>query len=146
MEGDTKVMGSKLQMGHYSTSLLSPMTTYVAYLVFFLNGDIDDEHVTSYIEYSPIEVFAGLAGSNNGQRRTVYFHREHQDGDDNGLFPKKWVGLLENEFSERYGWLESELGEFFNRGGVESELLMTVKTTYKDGLIVQGIEIKPKKE
>ncbi|TXG67774.1 hypothetical protein EZV62_009060 [Acer yangbiense] len=133
-------------LGHYSTSLLSPMTTYVAYLVFFLNGDIDDEHVTSYIEYSPIEVFAGLAGSNNGQRRTVYFHREHQDGDDNGLFPKKWAGLLENEFSERYGWLESELGEFFNRGDVEGELLMTVKTTYKDGLLLsKGLKSGPKR-
>ena len=40
--------------GKIITSLLSPMTTYIAYLVFFLNGDIDNEHVTYYIEYSPI--------------------------------------------------------------------------------------------
>ncbi|TXG46820.1 hypothetical protein EZV62_026114 [Acer yangbiense] len=127
--------------GKISTSLLSPMTTYVAYLVFFLYGDIDDEHVTSYIEYSPIEVFVGLAESNNGQRRTVYFQREHQDGDDNGLFLKKWAGLLENEFSERYGWLESELGEFFNQGDLEGELLLIVETTNKDGLI-EGHRVK----
>ncbi|KAK0579993.1 hypothetical protein LWI29_034698 [Acer saccharum] len=132
--------------GKISTSLLSPMTTYVAYLVFSIASFVHIEDVTSYIIYSPIKVFAGLVESNNGQRRTVYFHREHQYGDDNGLFPKKWAWLLENEFNERYGWLESEFGEFFNRGDVEGELLMTVETTYKVGLIVQGIEIRPKKE
>ncbi|KAI9197654.1 hypothetical protein LWI28_002166 [Acer negundo] len=131
--------------GKISTSLLSPMTTYIAYLVFFQAFFVNIEDVTSYIEYSPIEVFVGIAGSNNGQRKTVYFLQEYQDGDDNGFFPKKWTGLLENEFGERYVWLESELGEFFNRGDEEGELLMIVKTTYKDGLIVQGIEIMPKK-
>ncbi|KAK4858518.1 hypothetical protein QYF36_017603 [Acer negundo] len=85
--------------GKISTSLLSPMTTYIAYLVFFQAFFVNIEDVTSYIEYSPIEVFVGIAGSNNGQRKTVYFLREYQDGDDNGFFPKKWTGLLENEFA-----------------------------------------------
>ncbi|KAK3232518.1 hypothetical protein Dsin_004399 [Dipteronia sinensis] len=115
--------------GKITTSLLSPKTTYVAYLVFAGNriwlGDDD-----------PVEVFVGLAGSINGQKRTVYFHREHQDGDDDGFFPKKRAD----------GWVESELGEFFNGGDKDGELLMTIKTTDKEFLLVQGIEIRPKKK
>ncbi|KAK3232514.1 hypothetical protein Dsin_004395 [Dipteronia sinensis] len=83
--------------GKITTSLLSPMTTYVAYFVFAGNRiwlGHDD----------PVEVVVGLAGSIDGQKRTVYFHREHQDGDDNDFFPKKRVDR----------WVESELGEFFN--------------------------------
>ncbi|KAF4384422.1 hypothetical protein G4B88_028496 [Cannabis sativa] len=48
------------------------------------------------------------------------------------------------------GWMEVELGEFFYDGGQEGELeinLLEVKGgNWKGGLIVQGIEIRPKKE
>ncbi|KAK0581379.1 hypothetical protein LWI29_013092 [Acer saccharum] len=91
--------------GKISTSLLSPMTTCIAYLVFAKNW-------MSNLYSQPVEVVVGLAGSNNGQNRTIYFHREHQDEDDDGFFPKKrgdW-------------WVESELGEFYNRGDGDGEL------------------------
>nr|XP_023928918.1 F-box protein PP2-B10-like [Quercus suber] len=45
------------------------------------------------------------------------------------------------------GWLEIELGQFFNRGGEDDELqfgLKEVKSfSVKSGLIVAGIEIMP---
>ncbi|TXG62875.1 hypothetical protein EZV62_009869 [Acer yangbiense] len=112
--------------GKITVSLLSPMTTYVAYLVFAGNRIGDD----------PAEVAVGLAGSNNGQNRTVYFHQEHQDGDNDGFFPKKRAD----------GWMESELGEFFNGGDEKGELLMTIQTYDKKFLLIQGIEIRPKKD
>ncbi|KAK0577757.1 hypothetical protein LWI29_038184 [Acer saccharum] len=115
--------------GKITTSLLSPMTTYVAYLVFTGNciwlGKED-----------PVEAVVGLAGSNNCQNRTIYFYREHQDRHKDGFFPKKRVD----------GWVEIELGEFFNEGDEEGELLMTIETGNKEYLLVQGIEIRPKKE
>ncbi|KAK0578337.1 hypothetical protein LWI29_008778 [Acer saccharum] len=134
--------------GKISTSLLSPQTTYVAYLVFA-------EGFISHKDDDPVGVTVGLAGSNNGffifytndepakvvvrlagpHHRTVYFHRVQQDGDNDGFFPKKRAD----------GWLESELGEFFNGGDEEGELSITIKSRWKEHLIVQGIEIRPKK-
>ena len=115
--------------GKVNTSLLSPMTTYVAYLVFA-------EISVCNVDDDPVEVVVGFAASSNGQSRTIYFHREHQDGDDNGFYPKK----------REDGWVESELGEFFNGDYREGELLMTIKTRGKEHLIILGIEIRPKKE
>ncbi|KAK3227579.1 hypothetical protein Dsin_007441 [Dipteronia sinensis] len=115
--------------GKISTSLLSPMTTYMAYLVFA-------EDLIFCRDNALAKVAVGLDGSNDGLNRTIYLHRVHLDGDDDGLFPKKRID----------GWLESELGEFFNRGDEEGELSMTMKTCWKENLLIQGIEIRPKKE
>ncbi|KAK0584735.1 hypothetical protein LWI29_017779 [Acer saccharum] len=115
--------------GKISTSLLSLMTTYVAYLVFA-------EDLLTYADYDPVEVDVGLAGSSNCKNRIVYLHQVHLEGDDDGVFPKKRTD----------GWLESELGEFFNGDNEEGELLMTINTEMKEHLLIQGIEIKPKNE
>ncbi|TXG62850.1 hypothetical protein EZV62_009844 [Acer yangbiense] len=67
--------------GKITASLLPPMTSYVAYLVF---GKISVRNVDDDLA----EVTIGF-GSSNSQSRTIYFHREHQDGDDDGFYPKK---------------------------------------------------------
>ncbi|KAK0580663.1 hypothetical protein LWI29_004798 [Acer saccharum] len=122
--------------GKITTSLLSPMTTYVTYLVYFVFSQnsvwFDDEDE----EDNPVEVFYWTCWNNNSQNRTIYFHREHQEGNDDGFYPKKRPD----------GWMESELGEFFNRGDENDELLMTIETGIKENIVVQGIEIRPKKE
>ncbi|KAK0581587.1 hypothetical protein LWI29_015502 [Acer saccharum] len=115
--------------GKITTSLLSPMTTYIAYLVFAKN-------TICWVDDDPAEVYVGLSGSDNGQNRTVYIHREQQDGEDDGFYPKKRAD----------GWLETELGEFFNGGDEEGELLVTIKSEMKEGFLTQGIEIRPEKE
>ncbi|KAK0582580.1 hypothetical protein LWI29_027299 [Acer saccharum] len=115
--------------GKITTSLLSLMTTYVAYLVFA-------ENLICWVDYDPAKVTIGLSRSNNGQNQTVYIHRERQDGDDDVFYPKK----------RAYGWLETELGEFFSGGDEKSELLITIKSEMKEGFIIQGIEIRPKRE
>ncbi|TXG62946.1 hypothetical protein EZV62_009940 [Acer yangbiense] len=122
--------------GKITTSLLSSMTTYITYLVYFVFSQncvwFEDEDE----EDNPVEVFYWTCWSNNGQYRTIYFHRERQDGNDDGFYPKKRAD----------GWMESELGEFFNRGDEDDELLMTIETGIKENIVVQGIEIRPKKE
>ncbi|KAK0586854.1 hypothetical protein LWI29_013464 [Acer saccharum] len=97
--------------GNISTSLLSPMTTYVAYLVF-----AENRIFPKY--YEPVEAAVGIAGSSNGQNRTISFHWEQQDGDYDGVFPEQQDGDYDGFFPKKRadGWLESELGEFFNRG------------------------------
>ena len=46
------------------------------------------------------------------------------------------------------GWMELEMGEFQNYEGEDGEVsisLMETSATIKIGLVVQGIEIRPKK-
>ncbi|TXG50876.1 hypothetical protein EZV62_023400 [Acer yangbiense] len=118
--------------GKISTSHLSPMTTYVAYLVF-------TQHRIVHGTGAPIKATVGLVGSNNVQNRTFHFPwgfpRKQQDGDDDDCVPKERAD----------GWFESELGEFFNRVDEDNELLMTISEC-EDTLLIQGIEIRPKKE
>jgi hypothetical protein len=58
--------------------------------------------------------------------------------ENNGQYPKK----------RGDGWLEIELGEFFCKEGEDRELEMSVQEVkggdWKGGLIVEGIEIRPK--
>ncbi|KAL5834465.1 hypothetical protein ACOSQ4_013962 [Xanthoceras sorbifolium] len=141
--------------GEISTSLLSPMTTYVAYLVFKPTGDYTG------FESNPVEATIGLAGS-EGQKRTVKLDtvREQQvqalvpwflrgfnhrlapmrDDDCGGLPPEK----------RGDGWWEIELGAVFYGGDEEGDLSMTIleieRGNWKRSLVFQGIEIRPKKE
>ena len=59
-------------------------------------------------------------------------------GESDHLYPKE----------RRDGWLEIELGEFFNKEGEGGELEMSVLEVkgghWKGSLVVQGIEIRPK--
>lgn len=46
------------------------------------------------------------------------------------------------------GWMELEMGVFYNKDGDDGEVrfsLLQTEGTWKEGLIVQGIEIRPKK-
>ncbi|KAH7571405.1 hypothetical protein ACOSP7_013968 [Xanthoceras sorbifolium] len=140
--------------GEISTSLLSPMTTYVPYLVFKPTEE------SFGFGNNPVEVTVGLSGS-EGQNRTVYLDtREQRDilfylqlprrrfkrgqasvpPDDRGFSPEK----------RGDGWLEIELGEFFYGGEEEGDLSMSIlevkRGNWKQGLVFQGIEIRPKKK
>lgn len=135
--------------GQITTSLLSPKTNYVAYLVF------KPMEANYGFEHNPVEVTVGLVGS-DGQKRTVYldtreqreivlwnprrFLRPAPADDHQGPFPIR----------REDGWFESELGEFLYDDDNEGELFMTVMETrrgnWKRGLVFQGIEIRPKKE
>ncbi|KAG8501757.1 hypothetical protein CXB51_004697 [Gossypium anomalum] len=108
--------------GRISISMLSPMTHYKAYLVY-------KERKISGFEFYPAKLSVGVVGT-EGSKRAAYLEPKE-------TFPKARVD----------GWLEVEMGEFFNEGCVDDgELEMSALEieggNWKSGLILQGIEIR----
>ncbi|GAA0153328.1 hypothetical protein LIER_37655 [Lithospermum erythrorhizon] len=147
--------------GKIKTSMLSPNTTYSAYLVFTTKSSPHG------FEYHAAESSVGISGQESetravcldpdGAKRYRYqivprrmglFHRRFGNImrgeelssplDGNAEFPKQRDDM----------WTEVLLGEFYIKEGQDSELeisLMEVKSgSWKSGLIIEGIEIRPK--
>ncbi|KAF2319567.1 hypothetical protein GH714_017054 [Hevea brasiliensis] len=144
--------------GEISIQMLSPETSYAAYLVFKLT-------TSAYgFEGHPAEITVELAGSEK-DKRSVFLvpvrgqKRQHQTlrrltglfncsrvsgsqpsvpaGKSYGKYPKERVD----------GWLEIELGEFNSENGGDGKLKINLRVKgdhWKSGIIVQGIEIRPK--
>ncbi|KAL8092763.1 uncharacterized protein LOC141693050 [Apium graveolens] len=117
--------------GKISTSLLSPDTTYTAYLV----------HKSEFLDRDPVEnpiPFKASVGSSGDEsvNRVVYLDRK--------------TGETGRQYAveRKDGWLEVELGEYYNKGGENEDLEMSVMEVtsgiHKDGYAIQGIEIRPK--
>ncbi|KAK3000773.1 hypothetical protein RJ639_040143, partial [Escallonia herrerae] len=141
--------------GKIDTRMLSPDTVYAAYLVFKLTAG------TYGFEYQPAEVSLGIRGVKS-ETRTVYLDPDGRHGRRFHIMPRR-IGLFNRlrsnttvprENSAQYpklrgdDWLEIELGEYVCKGGEDGELEMSVMEVrggnWKGGLIVQGIEIRPK--
>ncbi|XP_061342639.1 putative F-box protein PP2-B12 [Gastrolobium bilobum] len=121
--------------GMINTLALSPNTQYAAYLVFKMIDGIGFRH-------SPVEL---SVGSLHGQTTT---HTVCLDPNLGSRPHRRVVGLpLPNERSD--GWLEIEMGEFFN-SGLEDEVQMSVVEikcgNWKSGLVLEGIEVRPKED
>lgn len=116
--------------GKVDTQLLSRKTSYGAYLV------IKHADEAYGFDDTPVDVSVTFAGGGTASGfRNVYLQRSPVDG---ARFP-----------SERGdGWMEVEVGEFYSDLGEDGEVQVSVKeVTYlngKGGLIVQGIEFRPK--
>ncbi|KAJ4967653.1 hypothetical protein NE237_014354 [Protea cynaroides] len=147
--------------GRMETRQLSPSTTYVAYLVL---------NFTDFVfgfSFSPAEVSVKLAGSGEevkavhlnpiGRQRQqfeVYWDlrggsvlmRQEPMADAADQQPLQDLQVPKERGD---GWMEIELGEFFNEKGEDGDVemsLMEVKgANWKCGLIIQGIELRPKK-
>lgn len=107
--------------------MLSPKTRYAAYLVF------------RFEDY------------------TVGFHRPAAsrvsvESDERGQWPDVILDPREGEprsaRERRDGWLEIEMGEFYNERGDDGILVCSLKEvdnyTAKRGLVVEGIELRPR--
>ncbi|XP_026459563.1 F-box protein PP2-B10-like [Papaver somniferum] len=122
--------------GKLDTTMLSPKTYYAAYLVVRLNGDVygfNGEPIKAKVKV------VGQAGDNSSvcsKERLIYFDvgGEHSPPDP----------VLEGQYIARErgdGWMEVELGHFYNEGGdsegweVHMSVLEIGRT--KRGLIVQ---------
>lgn len=152
--------------GKINTSLLSPHTAYTTYLVY------KPSSVLSGFKNQPIEVSAGISGGESISRTVYLDHKDEvQHGTasvprQTGLFSRframrrsrgnrsrPQVSVPE-EVDSRYpriredGWLETELAEYYNKDGEDTELEITLrevkKLNWKRGLIIQGLEIRPK--
>ncbi|XP_061342574.1 putative F-box protein PP2-B12 [Gastrolobium bilobum] len=121
--------------GMINTLALSPNTQYAAYLVFKM---IDGRG----FRQSPVELSVGAL---HGHSTT---HTVCLDPNLGSRPHRRVVGLPRpNERSD--GWLEIEMGEFFN-SGLEDEVQMSVVETkygnWKSGLLLEGIEVRPKED
>ncbi|XP_048325030.2 F-box protein PP2-B10 [Ziziphus jujuba] len=108
--------------GKIDVRMLSPLTTYAAYLVFKLTTDAEG------FEDVPVQTGVGLVGGETSSRN-VYLDADPRERND--------------------GWLEVELGDFnYGGDGQDGELEMSVCETnrgnWKSGFICEGIEIRPK--
>ena len=113
--------------GKIETRILSSRTNYAAYLVFKLTTN----------KYGFRERTVGLhvnvEGTASGEVRNVY------------LDPPKNVPQQAQEKGN--GWMEIEMGEFLNECGddtMEFSLREVDTSYYKQGLIIEGIELRPK--
>ncbi|PSR98454.1 F-box protein [Actinidia chinensis var. chinensis] len=130
--------------GKLETCFLSPKTTYIVYLVFKVAGNENG------LENLPAKAWVGVVGERAGDEdwdedentSSVYlkFRRRRRVSRvaQNGVLPQ----------GRDDGWMEVELGEFFNDGGengeVQMRLMETKRGNWKSGLIVEGIELRPK--
>ncbi|KAB5553441.1 hypothetical protein DKX38_010752 [Salix brachista] len=121
-----------------NTSMLSPTTLHTAYLVLKFSIDTNIG-----LDGQPVEVTMKLDGEESC-KRTVSWNAERRWGqvsrnarESDGHYPQE----------RGDGWLEIELGEFLTKEGKDEELEMRVfdgSSHWKRGLIVEGIEIRPK--
>lgn len=120
--------------GRTNTRVLSPRTRYSAYIVF---KGVDKCYGFQNVA---IEAAVGVVGQ-EPSRRLICFSEAIRRGRRNVVKPKQ----------REDGWMEIELGEFFNDGGImdndeiEMSALETKQLNWKCGLIIQGIEIRPAK-
>lgn len=119
---------------------LSPNTTYKAYLIFKLTPEQNG------LKYPPQQVSVSLGAQISEQQaclhpdmeevREVYLRR----GTD--IPPELRVPRARND-----GWMEVEMGEFFNEDGGDGEVRMIFREVkamnWKRGLVVEGIQVRP---
>ncbi|XP_031267306.1 putative F-box protein PP2-B12 [Pistacia vera] len=114
--------------GKIDTKILSPKTTYAAYLVFKLAES------TYGFRTRPVKLGVYLEGIDNGERCNVYLDP-----------PRNTPTLSQNRGD---GWMEIEMGEFFNENGDEGTLICSLfdfdGMSTKRGIIIEGIELRPK--
>lgn len=147
--------------GCINTKMLSFSTVYAAYLVFTTKSRMNG------FDYHPVEACVGIKG-HEMVKRTVCLDPEGEQRRMYQIVPRRRAGSVFNRlwYLQRQqddvamedstellrrredGWMEVELGEYFVKGG-EDDLEMSVMEVkggnWKSGLIVQGIEIRPKK-
>ncbi|XP_050381146.1 putative F-box protein PP2-B12 [Argentina anserina] len=141
--------------GRIDTRMLSPSTTYKAYLVYKLTQGTYGldwpsvvtvgarAHGFDYECPGLMEITAGIKPTAIlVPQRNIEIHIERQVG----IYPELNGVKFPNE-SRADGWLEMELGEFHCQGDEEGELEMICCETSrgKSGLLVQGIEVRPKR-
>ncbi|KAL2468556.1 F-box protein PP2-B1 [Forsythia ovata] len=145
--------------GKINISMLSSGTKYAVYLVFTSKSGIYG------FEYQPAEASVGISGQ-DGEKRTVCLDLEGEQRHRYQIVPRRIFfnhrlahiyrrqGNVSTERITEYPklradkWMEVELGEFFVNGEQDSDLEISLMETkggnWKNGLIIQGIEIRPK--
>ncbi|KAL6146898.1 hypothetical protein ACLB2K_057574 [Fragaria x ananassa] len=137
--------------GRIETRMLSPSTTYKAYLVYKLTEHTYGLHWPAVVTvgarpYGFDYECPGLLEITAGIKQTAILvpqrKMERQLARNHDINEVKFPN--ENRAD---GWLEMELGEFHCQGDEDCELEMTYCETSmgRSGLLVEGIEVRPKR-
>lgn len=121
--------------GKTSTRVLSPGTRYSAYIVFKTKDRCPG------LGHLPVEVGLGLVGQETSKRFIYFVGPRVRRGEIE-------TGDVTKPVDREDGWMEAELGEFFNEAScdeVELSVIETKSPYWKHGLIIQGIEFRPAK-
>ncbi|WJX27475.1 hypothetical protein P8452_16288 [Trifolium repens] len=115
---------------------LSPNTQYAAYLVF----KMVDAYGFQNQDY-PVELSIGVEGGHS-TTKIVYLDTDVDDWQHNRVVE------LPRPIVRSDGWLEIEIGEFFNPVLEDEKVEMNIKETSANnsmrGLFLEGIEVRPK--
>lgn len=125
--------------GRTNTRVLSPKTRYSVYIVFKKADQCYG------FEDMAIEAGVGVVGQEASNRFICF--------DSANLRRGRGRRNLVKPIEREDGWMEIELGVFFNEGGlmnsideIEMSALETKRLHWKRGLIIHGIEIRPSKD
>nr|AFK43692.1 unknown [Medicago truncatula] len=115
---------------------LSPNTQYAAYLVFKMIGGFGFRNPNC-----PVVLSICVEGGHKSTKIVCL------DPNVESRLHNVAVGLQRPSVRSD-GWLEIEIGEFFNSGEEDEEVQMNIKETddynSKSGLFLEGIEVRPK--
>ncbi|VVB03877.1 unnamed protein product [Arabis nemorensis] len=122
--------------GNMNTQILSPGTHYKAYVVYKIRNRRHG------LRDLPIQVGVGFKGQEKPKKFICF------DESTNKI--KEWPKreLMKSEKRED-GWIEAEIGDFFNEGGlmgfdeIEVSIVDITSPNWKCGVIIQGIEFRP---
>ncbi|KAI7732030.1 hypothetical protein M8C21_009691, partial [Ambrosia artemisiifolia] len=116
--------------GRIASAMLSPKTTYVAYLVFRTTRE-------SWGLSAPGKTIISFGGVRK-ETANVFLQQPRTRGRPR---TEAYTRAPRND-----GWMELELGEFYCDDGDEGEVEMGFQEhhEYKGGLILEGIQIRPK--
>ena len=131
--------------------MLSPKTVYSAYLVVKIADrayGLDFLPSEASIEVGDFKSQSKVYLSRSEGRKKLLGHAHFQSRiaslRSRPLLQKEGEAICERED----GWMEIELGRFFNDGSDDKEVKISLKEVkgqhLKGGLIVEGIEIRPK--
>lgn len=110
--------------------ILSPNSTYAAFMVFKIAEGF-------YGLDTPLQEGTVSLGGRESRREVAFTSIDPRPPQGSAAYPQKRAD----------GWMEVELGEFFNEDGEDGEVgisLMSKGPNWKRGLIVLGIEIRLK--
>ncbi|KAE9598152.1 hypothetical protein Lal_00003917 [Lupinus albus] len=136
--------------GKIRTQILTPNTLYGAYLIMNVS------HRAYGLDFAPSEISI-VIGNKVEKRKTYLYHKEENKLKIETSFNRnrrETLRMVQEEDNEEIpyplkredGWMEIELGEFFSGEGNE-EVKMTLREVgyrLKGGLVLEGIEIRPK--
>jgi hypothetical protein len=134
--------------GTIHSKMLSQDSTYAAYIVFKTTDRCGG------LDYPPQDASITIAGSTS--TRKVCLRSFDNEDDEDGAVSLTWRNSVLNEDEDAGnlvlpqersdGWMELEMGQFYNKDGDDGEVCIRLMetTTYKRGLVVKGIEIRPK--